>query len=82
MPVTVMYTLYYLRKLLYVLVSSPEYLGWAMILQEILLDRWKLFPILQIFRVFPLLVIENAVFVVDCPNYLGYSSEKIRKHGF
>ena len=64
------------------LVSSPEYSGWASVLQEIILDRWKLFRILRIFRVFPWLVIENAVFVVDCPDYSGYSSEKMRKHGF
>ena len=47
-----------------VLVSSPEYLGLASILQENLLDRWKLFRILQIFGAFPWLVIEIAVFVV------------------
>ena len=64
------------------LVSSPEYLGLASILQEIILDRWKLFRILRIFGVFPLLVIEIAVFVVDCPDYSGYSPEKVRKHGF
>ena len=54
------------------LVSSPEYLGLALILQEKLLDRWEQFRILQIFGVFPHLVIENAGFVVDCPDYLGY----------
>ena len=41
-----------------------------------------MFRILQIFGVFPWLVTENAVFVVDCPDYLGYLSEKMRKHGF
>ena len=32
--------------------------------------------ILRIFRLFPSLVIEIAVFVVDCPDYSGYSSGK------
>ena len=68
------------------LVSYPEYLGWASILQEIILDRSKLFQILQISGVFPLLVIEIAVFVADCPDYSGYSSgysfRLFRKHGF
>ena len=63
------------------LVSSPEYSGLASILQEKLLDRWKWFQILRIFRVFPWLVIENAVFVVDCPNYSGYSSVRVGKTG-
>ena len=57
-------------------VSSPEYSGLASIVQENLLDRWKLFRILRIFGVFPWLVIEIAVFVVDCPDYSGYSSER------
>ena len=69
-------------KFAVVLVSSPEYSGLASILQENLFDRWKWFRILQIFRVLPWLMIEIAVFVVDCPNYLGYLSEKVRKHGF
>ena len=43
MPVTEMYTLFYLRKFAVVLVSSPEYLGLASILQEKLLDRWEWF---------------------------------------
>ena len=76
MPVTVMYTLYYLRKIAVELVSSPEYSGWASVLQENLLCRWKLFRILRIFGVFPLWLIEIAVFVVDCPNYLVYSPER------
>ena len=62
------------------LVSSPEYSGLALILQEKLLDRWKWFRILRIFGVFPWLVIENAVFVVDCPDYLGYSSVRSREN--
>ena len=70
------------EKIAVELVSSPEYSGSASVLQEIILDRWKLSRILQIFGVFPLLVIENAVFVVDCPDCLGYLSEKVRKHGF
>ena len=64
------------------LVSSPKYSGWASILQEKLLDRWKWFRILRISGVFPWLVIEYAVFVVDCPNYLGYSPVKIEKTWF
>ena len=32
--------------------------------------------ILRIFGVFPLLLIEIAVFEVDCPDYSGYSSER------
>ena len=32
--------------------------------------------ILQIFGLFPWLVIEISVLVVDCPDYLGYSSGK------
>ena len=79
MPVTEVYTLYYLRKFTVVLVSSPEYSGLASILQEKLLDRWKWFRILQIFGVFPWLVIEDAVFVVDCPDYLGYLPVRVAK---
>ena len=68
------------EKIAVVLVSSPKYLGLASILQEKLLDRWKWFRILPIFGVFPWLVIENAVFVVDCPDYSGYSSVKDREN--
>ena len=32
--------------------------------------------VLRIFGLFPWLVIEIAVFAVDCPDYLGYSSGK------
>ena len=32
--------------------------------------------ILQIFWLFLWLVIEIAVFVIDCPDYSGYSSER------
>ena len=58
------------------LVSNPEYSRLALILQENLLYRWELFRILRIFEVFPWLVIEIAVFVVDCPDYSGYSPER------
>ena len=43
------------------------------------LKEWKWFQILWIFGVFPWLVIEYAVFVVDCPDYLGYFSVRIEK---
>ena len=59
------------------LVSSPEYSGLALVLQEKLLDRWGWLQILQIFRVFPHLVIGNAGFVVNCPDYLGYSPVRV-----
>ena len=42
MPVTVMYTLLFV-KIVVVLVSSPKYLGLGLILQEQLLDGWKWF---------------------------------------
>ena len=62
--------------------SGPEYSGSASVLQEIILGGNCLEIDLRIFRVFPLLVKENAVFLVDCPDCLGYLSEKVRKHGF
>ena len=37
-----MYTLYLFEKIAVVLVSSPEYSGWASILQGKLLDRWEM----------------------------------------
>ena len=80
MLVTEMYTLYYLRDFAVVLVSNPEYLGLALILQENLLNRWERFQILWIFRVFPHLVIENAGFVVDCPDYLRIFACKSREN--
>ena len=67
------------EKIAVVLVSSPKYSGLASILQQNLLDRWGQFQILQIFEVFPCLVIGNAGFVVDCPNYLGYSPVRAEK---
>ena len=51
------------------LVSSPEYLGLVSILQVKQLDRWERFQILRILG-YPLLVIDNTGFMVDCPNYL------------
>ena len=58
------------------LVSDPKYLGIWLVSTRNLLDKWELFQILQIFGVFPWLLIVNAVFVVDCPDYLGYLSER------
>ena len=63
-----------------VLVSSSKYSGLASILQRKLLDRWGRFQILQIFRVFPRLVIGNTGFVVDWPNYSGYSPVRVENN--
>ena len=76
MPVTVMYTLYYQRNCCSVGVQSQIFGLFGVFLQENLLDRWETVQILRIFRLFSQLVIEIVVFVVDCPNYSGYLSER------
>ena len=59
------------------LVSDPEYSGYsACFYKRSLWYRWEMVRILQIFGLFPWLVIEIAVSVVDFPDYLGYSSAR------
>ena len=38
-----------------------------------------MFQLLQIFGIFPCLVIDNAGFGVNCPDYLGYLPVRVEK---
>ena len=61
------------------LVSSPEYLGLASISTSKTVNSWEMFRILQIFGVFPHLVIDNAGLWVDFPEFSGYLPVRVEK---
>ena len=61
------------------LASSPEYSGLASISTRKMVNSWEMFQILQIFGVFPCLVVDNGGLWVNCPDCLGYLPVRVEK---